>query len=204
MLFLLNHFNHALSSKRLKSSTKSAVLEALKCLLAHLTFNEINIANSSSSIEEDKHDHKDDPNSPTRLLWPSVKSIYEQCYKLTKVGSLKPLAVNVMITILRKAPKNFFIKECQGFMSKIKIHHLFEFKRSFLDGLELVYELIKGVEKYGDYTDLWYPKTQVGKAERGDFTLEYRYSTRKYEYHRIEAQDNVYYEVLSPKGAFDI
>ena len=78
VLFLLNHFNHALSSKRLKSSTKSAALGSLKCLLAHLLFNDINIANSSSSMEDEKHESNDDPDSPTRLLWPSVKTLYEQ------------------------------------------------------------------------------------------------------------------------------
>jgi hypothetical protein len=205
VLFLLNHFNHALSSKRLKSSTKLAVLEALKWLLAHLTFDDISVTNSSSSIEEDKSlDPKDDADAIARLLWPSVKTLYQNWLKLTKVMYLKPQAVNVMITILRKAPKNFFVNECLSFVKKIQIHNFFEYKKTFLEGLKLVYEMIKGVEKYGDYTDIWYPLTQIGSQSEGQFSLSFRYSQQKYEWHRIEQYDNSYYEVLSPKGAFDI
>ena len=79
VLFLLNNFNHALSSKRLNSSTKSTILESLKSLLSYLSFNNISITSSSSSIEEEKAENKKDPDpdTSTRLLWPSVNNLYQ-------------------------------------------------------------------------------------------------------------------------------
>jgi len=67
------------------------------------------------------------------------------------------------------------------FIAKVKIPNLFESNVSFLDGLELVYEMVKGVEKYGDYSDLWYPLTLKGSVTEGDFNLEFRCSEQKYE-----------------------
>ena len=114
VLFLLNNLNHALRSKKLDSSTKSAVLESLKCLLSHLTFDDMSATNSSSSIEEDKNQNRED--TDTKLLWPSVKLLYQNWYKLSKLSSLKLQAVNVMITILRKSPRDFFKNECSQFL----------------------------------------------------------------------------------------
>lgn len=182
VLFLLNHFNHALSSKRLKSSTKYAVLEALKCLLANLTFMDMNIANSSSSLEDEKHEIGDDiADSPIRCLWPSVKSIYDRCLKLTKISYLRFQATSVMITIIRKSPRNFFIDEHNGFLSKIRLNSFLEYKHTYIEGLKLVYEIIKGVEKYGDFSDLWHPKIFTEYAKEGITALEFKYSTRRYE-----------------------
>ena len=52
VLFLLNHFKHVLSSKRLKNLTKTPVLKWLKCLLKYLSFADLSITNSSSSLED--------------------------------------------------------------------------------------------------------------------------------------------------------
>lgn len=92
------------------------------------------------------------------------------------------------------------LASCLGF----KIQSFFEFRRNLSEGLELVYELIKGVDRYGDFTDLWYPKTQIQKINEGEFTLEYRHSSRKYYCHRVEDYDKMYYEILSPRNAFEI
>lgn len=203
VLFLLNHFNHALSSKRLKISTKSSALEALKWLLTHLNFKEIAVSNSSSSIEDEKQEMIEDPDLATKLLWPSVKSLYDHCYRLTKSNALRTKAIKVMIAILRKSPLSFFVKESHNFPSKIKLTNLLEYNASFLEGLKLVFEMIKGVERYGDYTDMWYPKIDVQLCEKGDFSIEFRHSTRKYNWHRIEAVNGQIYEILSPKDAFE-
>jgi hypothetical protein len=56
-------------------------------------------------------------------------------------------ATNVMITILRMAPRWFFIHECNNFLNKIKLSTLFDNKRTYLDGLRIVYEIVKGQEK---------------------------------------------------------
>lgn len=157
------------------------MLEALKCLLANLAFIDLTIANSSSSLEDEKHEIDDDNDSPIKCLWPSVKSIYERCLKLTKNAALRFRAINVMITIIRKSPKNFFIQEYSGFVQKIKLSQILEYKPSYFEGLKLVYEIIKGVEKYGDFSDLWLPKILIGKTVKGSVALEYRYTTRKYE-----------------------
>jgi hypothetical protein len=172
-------------------------------LLAHLNFKEIAVSNSSSSIEDEKQDIIEDPDSATKLLWPSVKSLYEQCYKLTKSNALRTKAIKVMITILQKSPLSFFIKESVNFPSKIRLANFLEYNSSFLEGLELVFEMIKGVERYGDYTDMWYPKIEVQQFEKGDFSIEFRHSTRKYKCHRIEAVQGHVYEILSPKDAFE-
>ena len=205
VLFLLNLFNHALSSKRLKSSTKYAVLEALKWLLANLTFMDMNIANSSSSLEDEKHEQNEDfADSPIRWLWPSVKSIYDRWLKLTKISHLRFQATSVMITIIRKSPKNFFIEEHSGFLSKIRLNSFLEYKHTYIEGLKLIYEIIKGVEKYGDFTDLWHPKIFTECAREGEIGLEYKYSTRKYELYRIETTDTMWYRVITSKEAFEL
>ena len=204
VLFLLNNFNHALSSKKLDINTKSAVLEALKSLLSHLTFNEIIISNSSSSMEEEKGENKEGTDTAMKLLWPSVRTLYKNCYKLSKNPCLKKQAVNVMITILRKSPKEFFTRECTSFLSKAKIIPLFEQTETLTEGLEVVYEMIKGVEKYGDYFDIWYPHIIKGSEEEGGYNLEFRCSEEKYECHRVESGINSFYEILSPRAAIEI
>jgi hypothetical protein len=58
-------------------------LETLNYLLEGLNFAEINIVDSSSSLEDEK-ESRDDVNSPIECLWPSVKAIYTLCSKLGK------------------------------------------------------------------------------------------------------------------------
>jgi len=204
VLFLLNHFNHALNSKRLKLSTKSAVLKASRYMLSHLNFKGIYVQNSSSSMEDEKQESSETLDSATKPLWSTVKTVYEHCYKLTKSPSLRTSAIKVMIQILRKCPKNFFISECDGFLNKIRLTNYFEYSSTFVEGLEIVYELLKGVEKYGDFSDIWYPKTEVKHVKKGDYSLEFRYSSRKYIGHRIEDLDNTCYELISPHKAFEV
>ena len=116
-------------------------------MLKYLSFADLNITNSSSSLEDEKYENIDDLDSPIKCLWPSVKLIYAQCSKLIKINSVKIPAIYVMITIVRMAPKNFYIDECENFCNKIKLSSILDCKNTYLDGLKIVYEIIRGYKK---------------------------------------------------------
>jgi hypothetical protein len=90
---------------------------------------------------EDDRNFDGQYDSPMRILWPFVESLFKSAEKATKKENLRNTAIEAMIVIIKVSPQDFFNDKMNKLMKSLKLVSYFEKRSTYNVGLQLINEL---------------------------------------------------------------